>query len=100
MTKRGVGYPSVLPIPGDSPSNQAAWPIALSAPARNPGIIRAQALASGGAETLPEDLAPRRQLRRLLQVAALVGVLVLVVLLAELSDDIAGRRRHALKLST
>ena len=54
----------------------------MSAPARNPRIIRAQALATGGAEALPEDLAPRRLLRRLLQVAALVGVLVLVVLLA------------------
>ena len=44
--------------------------------------MRAEPLASGGAEALPEELAPRRLLRRLLQVAALVGVLVLVALLA------------------
>jgi uncharacterized membrane protein YbhN (UPF0104 family) len=54
----------------------------LSAPARTQEIIRAEALATGGADALPEELAPRRLLRRLLQVAALVGVLVLVVLLA------------------
>jgi uncharacterized membrane protein YbhN (UPF0104 family) len=44
--------------------------------------VRAEALATGGAEALPDELAPRRLLRRLLQVIALVGVLVLVVLLA------------------
>jgi uncharacterized membrane protein YbhN (UPF0104 family) len=54
----------------------------LSVPARTPRIIRAKALANGGAEALPEELAPRRLFRRLLQVLALVGILVLVVLLA------------------
>jgi len=50
----------------------------VSGTARNPRIIRAQALATGGAEALPDELAPRR----LMQVVALVGVLILVVLLA------------------
>jgi uncharacterized protein (TIRG00374 family) len=45
-------------------------------------MVHAEALATGGAEALPDELAPRRLLRRLLQVVALVGVLVLVVLLA------------------
>jgi uncharacterized membrane protein YbhN (UPF0104 family) len=45
-------------------------------------MFRAEALATGGADALPEELAPRRLLRRLLQVVALVGVLLLVVLLA------------------
>ena len=75
------------------------WPlrdsIALSSSARNPRIIRAQALATGGAEALPEDLAPRRLLRRLLQVAALVGVLVLVVLLAPGLGDVRERLEGA-----
>ena len=44
--------------------------------------MRAEALATGGSEALPDELAPRRMLRRLVQVIALVGVLVLVVLFA------------------
>jgi uncharacterized membrane protein YbhN (UPF0104 family) len=44
--------------------------------------LRAKPLASGGADALPEELAPRRLLRRLLQVVALLALLVLVALLA------------------
>jgi uncharacterized membrane protein YbhN (UPF0104 family) len=54
----------------------------MSAPARTTRIVHAEPLASGGADRLPDDLAPRRLMRRLLQVVALVGILVLVVLLA------------------
>jgi uncharacterized membrane protein YbhN (UPF0104 family) len=54
----------------------------LSVPARTARMFRAEALATGGADALPEELAPRRLLRRLVQVVALVGVLLLVVLLA------------------
>jgi uncharacterized membrane protein YbhN (UPF0104 family) len=45
-------------------------------------IVRAEALATGGAEALPEELAPRRMFRRLLQVVALLALIVLVALLA------------------
>jgi uncharacterized protein (TIRG00374 family) len=54
----------------------------MSAPARIGRIRRAVPLASGGAEALPDELAPRRLLRRLLQVVALLVVIVLVALLA------------------
>jgi uncharacterized protein (TIRG00374 family) len=54
----------------------------MSAPTGTPPILRAEPLASGGAEALPDELAPRRLLRRLLQVVALLALLVLVVLLA------------------
>jgi uncharacterized membrane protein YbhN (UPF0104 family) len=43
---------------------------------------RAEPLASDGTEGLPSDLTPRRLVRRLLQVLALLTVLVLVALLA------------------
>jgi uncharacterized protein (TIRG00374 family) len=54
----------------------------MSAPARTPRIVRAEPLSTGGAEALPEEFAPRRLMRRLLQVLGLLGVLVLVALLA------------------
>jgi len=54
----------------------------VSVPARTPQFIRAQPLATGGAEALPDELAPRRLLRRFLQVVGLLAVLVLVALLA------------------
>jgi uncharacterized membrane protein YbhN (UPF0104 family) len=44
--------------------------------------LRAKPLATGGADALPEELAPRRLVRRLLQVVALLAVLVLAALLA------------------
>jgi uncharacterized membrane protein YbhN (UPF0104 family) len=44
--------------------------------------LRAEPLASGGAEALPPELGPRRLLRRLLQVVALLAVIVLAALLA------------------
>jgi uncharacterized membrane protein YbhN (UPF0104 family) len=55
---------------------------ALSLPDRPPRKLRAEPLASGGADALPAELAPRRLLRRLLQVVALLAVIVLVALLA------------------
>jgi uncharacterized membrane protein YbhN (UPF0104 family) len=55
---------------------------AVSAPARTPRRFHAEPLARGGAEGLPAELAPRRLLRRLLQVVALLAVIVLVALLA------------------
>jgi uncharacterized membrane protein YbhN (UPF0104 family) len=54
----------------------------LSVPAQTPKFVQAEALATGGAEALPDELAPRRLIRRLLQVMALLGALVLVALLA------------------
>jgi uncharacterized membrane protein YbhN (UPF0104 family) len=48
--------------------------------ARTP--VHAEPLASGGAGALPDELAPRRLLRRFLQVVALLAILVLVALLA------------------
>jgi uncharacterized membrane protein YbhN (UPF0104 family) len=78
-----------------STGDAAARLVALSAPARTQRIIRAKALASGGAEALPEELAPRRLLRRLLQVVALVAVLVLVVLLAPGLADVRQRLADA-----
>jgi uncharacterized membrane protein YbhN (UPF0104 family) len=54
----------------------------MSAPAGTPRFLRAVPLATGGAEGLPEELAPRRMLRRLLQVVGLLAILVLVALLA------------------
>jgi uncharacterized membrane protein YbhN (UPF0104 family) len=44
--------------------------------------LRAEPLASGGSDGLPPELAPRRLLRRMLQVVALLAVIVLVALLA------------------
>jgi uncharacterized membrane protein YbhN (UPF0104 family) len=56
--------------------------------------VRAEPLASGGAEGLPRELAPRRLLRRLLQVVALLAVIVLVALFApglgEVRDRLEG----------
>jgi uncharacterized protein (TIRG00374 family) len=55
----------------------------MSVPARPPRTLRAEPLASrGGAEALPDELAPRRLLRRLLQAGALLAAIVLVALLA------------------
>jgi Lysylphosphatidylglycerol synthase TM region len=48
----------------------------------SPQARRAEPLASRGAEGLPPEFAPRRLLRRLLQVVALLAVIVLVALLA------------------
>jgi uncharacterized protein (TIRG00374 family) len=47
-----------------------------------PPRVRARPLAAGGVAAMPEELQPRRLLRRLLQVLALLAVLVLVALLA------------------
>jgi uncharacterized membrane protein YbhN (UPF0104 family) len=61
-------------------------------PARTHRTVRARPLASGGAEALPAELAPRRLLRRLFEVVGLLVVLVLVVLLAPGIDQV----RHGL----
>ena len=55
---------------------------AVNGPSRTPPERRAEPLATGGAEGLPAEFAPRRLLRRLLQVVALLAVIVLVALLA------------------
>ena len=44
--------------------------------------MRAEPLARGGVDALPDELTPRRLARRLVQVLALLGALVLVALLA------------------
>jgi uncharacterized protein (TIRG00374 family) len=68
--------------------------IALSGPGRKAREEHAEPLASGGAEGLPPELAPRRLVRRLLQVVALLAVIVLVALLApglgEVRERLAG----------
>ncbi len=53
--------------------------------------VHAEPLASGGTGALPEELAPRRLLRRFVQVVALLAILVLVALLAPGLDEV--RRR-------
>jgi uncharacterized membrane protein YbhN (UPF0104 family) len=58
-------------------------------------MLRAEPLATGGADALPDELAPRRLLRRLFQVLALVGVLILVVLLAPGLGDVRRRLGEA-----
>jgi uncharacterized membrane protein YbhN (UPF0104 family) len=57
--------------------------------------VRAEALATGGAEALPDELAPRRFLRRLLQVVLLLAVLGLVVLLAPGLGEVRERLGNA-----
>jgi uncharacterized membrane protein YbhN (UPF0104 family) len=54
----------------------------MSAPAHPRRTLRAEPIAPPGAESLPDDFAPRRLLRRLLEAAALLVVVVLVALLA------------------
>jgi uncharacterized protein (TIRG00374 family) len=57
--------------------------------------VRAEPLASGGADGLPDELAPRRLLRRFVQVAALLAILILVVLLAPGLGEVRQRLDHA-----
>ena len=54
----------------------------MSAPAHPRRTLRAEPIAPPGAESLPDDFAPRRLLRRLLEAGALLVVVVLVALLA------------------
>jgi uncharacterized membrane protein YbhN (UPF0104 family) len=54
----------------------------VTRPAGTSSQLRAEPLAADGAEGLPPELAPRRLARRLVQVVALLGILVLVALLA------------------
>ncbi|MEA2394319.1 MAG: putative heme transporter, partial [Solirubrobacteraceae bacterium] len=53
--------------------------------------MRAEPLTRGGVDALPDELAPRRLARRLLQVLALIILLVLVALLAPGLGEV---RRH------
>jgi uncharacterized membrane protein YbhN (UPF0104 family) len=66
----------------------------LSVPGRPPRKLRAEPLASGGAEGLPPELAPRRLLRRLLHVVVLLALLVVAALFApglgEVRDRLGG----------
>jgi uncharacterized protein (TIRG00374 family) len=52
-------------------------------------------LATGGADALPDELAPRRLLRRFVQVVALLAVIVLVALLAPGLDEVRQRLGEA-----
>ena len=60
----------VSPFPGGLQSDSMSSP------------LRARPLSGPGPVTMPREFEPRRLLRRTLQVAALVGVLILIVLLA------------------
>src|SRR5919204_2407602 len=57
--------------------------------------VRAEPLASGGAEAMPDEFAPRRLLRRFLQVVALLAILVLIALLAPGLGEVRRRLGHA-----
>jgi uncharacterized protein (TIRG00374 family) len=57
--------------------------------------VRAEPLASGGADALPDELAPRRLLRRFVQVVALLAILILVALLAPGLGEVRQRLDHA-----
>ena len=57
----------------------------------DPETVRAAPLAQGGADGLPAELAPRRLLRRLLQIVVLLTVIVLVALLAPGLGDVRER---------
>jgi uncharacterized protein (TIRG00374 family) len=57
--------------------------------------VRAEPLASGGADGLPDELAPRRLLRRFVQVVALLAILILVALLAPGLGEVRQRLDHA-----
>jgi uncharacterized membrane protein YbhN (UPF0104 family) len=67
----------------------------VNVPARPRRTLRAVPLASRGAESLPDDLSPRRLLRRLLQAGALLAVLVLVALLAPGLGEVRHRLAEA-----
>jgi uncharacterized protein (TIRG00374 family) len=54
----------------------------MSAPARRRRTLRAEPIAPRGADSLPDELAPRRLLRRLLEAGVLLVVVLLVALLA------------------
>jgi uncharacterized membrane protein YbhN (UPF0104 family) len=66
----------------------------LSVPGRTKPELRAEPLAGDGADGLPADLAPRRLVRRLVQVVALLAVILAAALLApglgEVRDRLAG----------
>jgi uncharacterized protein (TIRG00374 family) len=57
--------------------------------------LRAEPLASGGSDSLPEELAPRRLLRRLLQAGALLAVVLLIALLAPGLGEVRDRLSEA-----
>ena len=67
----------------------------MSAHAEPRRTLRAEPLAPRGAESLPEELAPRRLLRRLLQAAALLVVVVLVALLTPGLGEVRDRLADA-----
>jgi uncharacterized membrane protein YbhN (UPF0104 family) len=63
----------------------------MSVPAQPGRTLRAEPLARAGVEGMPDEFSPRRLVRRVAQVAALLVVLVLVALLA---PGLGGVRRH------
>jgi uncharacterized protein (TIRG00374 family) len=67
----------------------------MSAPADHRRTLRAEPLAPPGADSLPDDFAPRRLVRRLLQAAVLLVVVVLVALLAPGLGEVRDRLSEA-----
>jgi uncharacterized protein (TIRG00374 family) len=67
----------------------------MSAPAHRRRTLRAEPLAPPGADSLPDELAPRRLARRLLQAGALLAIVVLVALLAPGLGEVRDRLADA-----
>jgi uncharacterized protein (TIRG00374 family) len=66
----------------------------MSAP-EAPPTVRAVPLTAGGPGGMPDEFAPRRLLRRFLQVVALLAILVLIALLAPGLGEVRRRLGHA-----
>jgi uncharacterized membrane protein YbhN (UPF0104 family) len=67
----------------------------MSAPAHRRRTLRAEPLAPPGADSLPDELAPRRLVRRLLWAGALLVIVVLVALLAPGLGEVRDRLAEA-----
>jgi len=67
----------------------------MSAPAHRRRTLRAEPLAPPGADSLPDELAPRRLARRLLWAGALLAIVVLVALLAPGLGEVRDRLADA-----
>jgi uncharacterized membrane protein YbhN (UPF0104 family) len=57
--------------------------------------LRIEPLTSGGLDAMPEEFAPRRLLRRFVEVVVLLGVLVLVAVLAPGLGEVRDRLKNA-----
>ena len=67
----------------------------MSAPAERRRTLRAEPIAPPGADSLPDELAPRRLARRLLWAGVLLAVVVLVALLAPGLGEVRDRLADA-----